>query len=560
MKKILLALISSMVFTTAAIAGPGHSHDEPAAPTASNPIPKLQAHSEIFEIVGMVEGSKLRLFLDDYATNAPIPNARIEIEASSTASPAKTIKTVVQTDATGEALVSDVALANPAPWSFVFTIAKADKTDLLSADIDLSAPKEVDAAHVDEPTSMGGKFGLWPWGLLVLAVLVVLVMAVRRRLGRTTAGATTRSLIITLALGCAAAIDTKTALAHGDHAAPVVQVSGTAPRRQSDGSVFLPKVSQRQLEVRTQLAEVTKIAPTVELNGRVIADPGAGGRVQATQTGRLAAPARGLPSLGQRVVQGEILGTVTPVVAPPELAGQKMQSAEARIALDLARTRLARLEQLEGSVPQRDIDTARAEVTTLQVRIRTVEAGLNTTEPLRAPASGVIAAVNVVAGQVVAANEILFEIVDPTRLRVEALAYDATLAADLKTANASTTSGASMSLTFVGAGRVLREQAVPIQFRIASSSAPMGLAVGQPVVVRAQRASATLEGIRIPAAAIVKSPSNLDIVWVHTDAEVSVPRPVQWQSIDGSTLAVTQGLKPGDRVVVRAAPLLNQVR
>ena len=38
------------------------------------------------------------------------------------------------------------------------------------------------------------------------------------------------------------------------------------------------------------------------------------------------------------------------------------------------------------------------------------------------PASGVIASANVVAGQVVDARELVFEIVDPSRLRVEASA------------------------------------------------------------------------------------------------------------------------------------------
>ena len=47
---------------------------------------------------------------------------------------------------------------------------------------------------------------------------------------------------------------------------------------------------------------------------------------------------------------------------------------------------------------------------------------------LRAPADGVIASANAVAGQVVAAQDTLFEIVDPHRLMVEAQSPDAALA------------------------------------------------------------------------------------------------------------------------------------
>jgi cobalt-zinc-cadmium efflux system membrane fusion protein len=52
---------------------------------------------------------------------------------------------------------------------------------------------------------------------------------------------------------------------HGD-AAPAA--TGNGPRRMPDGSVFLPKPSQRQLAVRTQVTEEKSLPQTVELNGR----------------------------------------------------------------------------------------------------------------------------------------------------------------------------------------------------------------------------------------------------------------------------------------------------
>jgi cobalt-zinc-cadmium efflux system membrane fusion protein len=62
---------------------------------------------------------------------------------------------------------------------------------------------------------------------------------------------------------------------------------GNSPKRQPDGSVFLPKPSQRQLGVRTVVAEEKALPKTVELTGRVVADPNAGGKVQPTQAGRI---------------------------------------------------------------------------------------------------------------------------------------------------------------------------------------------------------------------------------------------------------------------------------
>jgi len=86
---------------------------------------------------------------------------------------------------------------------------------------------------------------------------------------------------------------------HGD-AAPV-SANSDAPKRQPDGSVFLPKPAQRQLQVRTAVVVQAEHPQTVELTGRVIADPNAGGKVQPTQAGRIEPGPRGLPSLGQSV-------------------------------------------------------------------------------------------------------------------------------------------------------------------------------------------------------------------------------------------------------------------
>ena len=50
------------------------------------------------------------------------------------------------------------------------------------------------------------------------------------------------------------------------------------------------------------------------------------------------------------------------------------------------------------------------------------------------------------------------------------------------------------------------------------------------------------------------------MVWVHTDAELFVPRPARVVALDGATVSVVDGLKAGDRVVTQGAPLVNQVR
>ena len=171
--------------------------------------------------------------------------------------------------------------------------------------------------------------------------------------------------------------------------------------------------------------------------------------------------------------------------------------------------------------------------------------------------SGVIASANAVAGQVVDARELIFEVVDPARLRIEALAYEPAQAQDIASAHLAL-DGQAVPLRFVGAARSLREQALPLFF--AGDAQALGsLALGQPVRLVVQTRS-RVAGVRVPMAALQRNPSNQSIVWVKTAAEQFVPRVVGYLPLDGVSVAVIQGLAAGERVATQGAALINQVR
>jgi len=345
-----------------------------------------------------------------------------------------------------------------------------------------------------------------------------------------------------------------------DHGPAPVATSTNTPQRLPDGSVYLPKLTQRQLALRTIVAQPGNSRQTFELVGRVTMDPNAGGKVQPMVAGRIEPGPRGLPSLGQPVRKGEVLAYVRASTGAIERANQAAQAAELGANKSLAEKRLARLQQLEGTVPQKDIEVAQAEVMALTERLAAVGGSLSSTEALVAPATGVIASANVVAGQVVDAREVLFEIIDPARLLIEATAHDAKLATRIAAASARIEPGVSIPLTFIGAGRSLREQALPILFRFnPGKQALPSLTVGQPLTVLAQT-DQTVTGFAVPTIAIVKDRNNQDIVWVHVGAERFVPRTVRFVPSDGTTSIVIDGLAKGDRFVVQGASLLNQVR
>jgi hypothetical protein len=171
--------------------------------------------------------------------------------------------------------------------------------------------------------------------------------------------------------------------------------------------------------------------------------------------------------------------------------------------------------------------------------------------------AGVVSRADVVAGQVVDAREVLFEIVDPARLRVEASGLDPAIAADVSGASV-VAGGQAVPLTFVGASRVLRDQTVPLVFR-AEHAALGRLSVGQPVAV-AVRLRGTVPGVPLPAAALVRDASNETVVWVKTQPERFEPRRVRARPLDAARVLVTEGLAGGERVVTDGAPLLGQYR
>lgn len=349
--------------------------------------------------------------------------------------------------------------------------------------------------------------------------------------------------------------------AHGPGGEHLDDPAHTAPSglaRLPDGSVNVPKVAQRRMVIRTRVVAASEAARTVELPGRVIADPNAGGRVQALYGGRLEAGPRGLPVIGQTVRQGDILAWVRHNPDPIAQANQNALRAELRTARLLAEQRVARLEGLEGSIPRKDIESARAELAGLREREAGIAAGIGSREALRAPVSGVVARADMLAGQVVDARDTLFEIVDPARLLVEATVADAALATRL--AGAALKDVPDVELTFLGAGGSLRDGVLPVLFRTqGKAGARPALAVGQPVSVVARLAE-RIPGIVLPTRALTRNASNEPVVWIKSGAERFIPQPVEVQTLDAQTVVVTRGLSADNRVVVQGASLIAQIR
>lgn len=346
---------------------------------------------------------------------------------------------------------------------------------------------------------------------------------------------------------------------NGEHLDTATPTNASGLARLPDGSVNVPKLAQRRMGVRTVLAPVSEASASVELTARVVQDPNASGRVQASHGGRIEPGPKGLPVAGQAVRQGEVLAWLHHHAEPFAHAAQESLRAELRAERELAQQRVKRLESLEGTVPRKEIEAARLQAQALSERERSVSRSLTSREALRAPVTGVVARAELSAGQVIEASDVLVEVVDPNRLIVEATTPDVSLAA--KVAGAELVGQPQVKLRLVGAARSLRDGVLPISFRaqgMTSGEAPP-LAIGQMVsivVTLNERA----KGIVLPADALVRSPTNEPVVWIKAGAERFIAQPVQARPLDAKRILVTAGLAPDNRVVVQGAPLIAQIR
>ncbi|MCK0506490.1 hypothetical protein [Aromatoleum anaerobium] len=170
-----LALALAVGLAAPALAGPGHEgghdHDEAPIVTSGAALPRFEAHSDLFEVVGTLRGGELALTLDDYATNAPVAGARVELESGSYRSVGEPVEA-------GSYRFGDTPFAAPGTYPVMLTVSAGDDVDLLAADLVVAAPA------VDAATGSASLRERLLWGAGGVLALVTLGLGVRARLQR----------------------------------------------------------------------------------------------------------------------------------------------------------------------------------------------------------------------------------------------------------------------------------------------------------------------------------------------------------------------------------------
>jgi len=562
----------------------GHDHDKP--PPLALPIaPRVVAVTPDFELVGVSSGrGRLTIFLHSFATNEPIRGARLILSADDNA---------VEATAEGDGVFSVAA-----PWidaanniALVFKLTLADGTqDLLTGEL-----QQGETQTSTPPVSQAGwRFSdlighrdilLAAAGGLMVGILLTLLLGSGRagqrdaspegtgegEVASTDARRKSDAAAVTplrrssgaLALAALVVLVAQSGSANAGDAtvASLPSVPSTMAtdlaQRTPDGTLFVPKATQHLLSIRTILTAEAKAPLSTELTGTVVSGPGHFGRVQPGVPGRIEAATNGLAYVGRRVTKGAVLAYVQTYIEAADKANIESLIAETEERIKKNATILSRYEALPGSVPQVREDEVRGELEALRRKRAELVPSIVRREPVIAPIGGVVSLSNATIGQIVDSRDVLFEIVDPSEIWVEAVYYGTGKLSDLSNAFAVTRGGDHIPLRFMGRGLTLRQQAAVLSFKMEQIGGQ--LAIGAPVKVLLQTSS-KIDGIVLPSSAVVRGQTGLPTVWIKTDAERFEPQVVKTSPLDGGSVVVTAGLKADQRVVTDGVTLLNQVR
>ncbi len=562
-----LTLCLWLMLPAALSAHEGHDHaEEPIGASAAMPAPGVPGRtvvemaSELYEAVVEPHGDHIDIWLDRYDTNEPVTGARIGVTVGDAA------EVIAEEESPGQYRAAIKPLPPGASAALALSIRAAPGEDLLGGTLtDATPPTAPLAARLLHALQDGWR---WLLGALlaVFAGAMMLRWRARRRIAASALALPSASPIAAAALlgatliGHPASLPAHEGHDHADGSAAVAPAAaaGDRPARLPDGSIAVPKPTQRLLELRTFIVQEGAASRSLRLGGELVGDPRASAVLQTLQGGRVSGEGGAWPVLGARVRRGQVLLRLTPSGSGSERASTAAEAARVEAELAQARADLARLEGLAGVVSRAEVETQRSLVTGLIAQRAALRAPLAAgSETIASPIDGVIAAIDARAGAVVSPGETLLTVIDPARLSVEAAAFEPVAAGSVTRASVALRDGTALEARLVGVGAQARGGAVPVRLDLVSV-AP-GLVVGQPVTVFLERASST-RGLLLPSAAVIRAPNGERVVFEKVSAERFVPRPVRIEQVSADQVLVLAGLTAQARVVVRGAHLIGQIR
>ncbi len=346
-----------------------------------------------------------------------------------------------------------------------------------------------------------------------------------------------------------------------------------------EGVSFL-KEQQWKILSKTELVAKRRLVERVRVAARVRVKPGYSATIASPVSGQLvAAPAQPLPHPGQKVEAGQLLALLKPNFSE---AGAKVAEAQSEFAttkagLDQAESAYNRTKKLAAEQAKSARELQEMELAYQSAKARhSAAAGLLATfkqaggpsspdapllMELRAPIAGVLNSVAAGPGEVVAANQPVFTVLNPETVWIEASIPESGLARLSKAKEASIElpgePGHFNPITGDGRGRLLslglevdsNTRTVPLLYETDNHGGH--LRVGQNVTLHVETARAD-ESVAVPESALVEEGDQL-VAFVQVSGETFEKREIKAGIRDTGFVQVLAGIKAGERVVTKGA-------
>ena len=355
--------------------------------------------------------------------------------------------------------------------------------------------------------------------------------------------------------------------------ADAARAAAGAGGEDAPGISFL-KEQQWSLDFATAVVKEQAVRESIRVPARLEARPGGAADVVAPIDGRLTRVVD-VP-LGASVSRGQELARLLP---PPSVPGDLPQlqrtRAEALSAVALATRDRERAERLTaaGAAPEKRLDEARSSEEQAKARFAAAEASLaqynaaraggaadaEGTFVVRAPVSGVVARREATTGANISAGAVLFRVVDASQVHVLGQVPEA------EAARARLARAAEIEITgqpdrlpagrLISLGKVLEPQSRTLPITFALDNRKLGIPGGQAIFLHLLMHSTAPRPV-VPMAAVVDD-AGRPIVFVQREGETFERRAVTLGPRSGDVVQITEGVKPGDRVVTKGAYLVR---
>lgn len=169
MKLPMLVLFSVLLALSPAQAHEGHVHADEAQTAPATVAPRFAARTDVFELVGVLAGGELWLYVDRADNNAPVDQAEIELESGA-------FKARAERSAPAVYRLKAGPLANAGKHAVTISVSAGNDADLLVASFDHApAAAAATVAAASDPRRP------WLLGAVLLLAAAGGVWLIRRR-------------------------------------------------------------------------------------------------------------------------------------------------------------------------------------------------------------------------------------------------------------------------------------------------------------------------------------------------------------------------------------------